>query len=139
MRVSLHVSGTGVMATGAKKVSAQSLYNLWDDKMILFWFFVNKSFLTKTTHPITVPRSQVDYKAIKAAGIDQSRLIVILPRGQRFEAHLYSGVNNRGHFLQLVFHGDDRRLPGYLNLNDHLIVLLFRLGLRSYAVLEYRE
>lgn len=107
--------------------------------MVLFWFFVNKSFLTKTTHPITVPRGQVDYKAIETAGLDQDRLIVVLPRGERFEAHLYSNVNNRGHYLQLQFHGNKRGLPRYLKLDDHLLVLLFRFGSKTYAVLEYRK
>ena len=39
--------------------------------MISFRFNVNNSFMVYPTHPITVPKGQVDYGSLKKDGLDQ--------------------------------------------------------------------
>ena len=107
--------------------------------MIPFRFSVTRSFLDETTHPITIPKSQVDYKTVDSSNLDRKSIIVIFPRGERIEGHLYSGTAGYGPYFQLRLYGGNLRLPSYLKLNDKLIVALFRFGMKSYATLEYRE
>jgi hypothetical protein len=107
--------------------------------MVLFRFAVTQSFLNVTTHPITIPRSQVDYKTVEASNFDRKNITVILPRGERINGHLYSGSAGYGPYFQIRLHGENRKLPTYFKIDDKLIVLLFRVGARSYATLEYRE
>jgi len=107
--------------------------------MATFEFTVNKSFLGEVCHPITIPKSQLSYEMLEAIGLDYKNVIVVLPRGERFEAKIGHGEAGFGEYFQLQFTGKDRTLPAYLTLNDHLIVLLVKAASRSYAILEYRE
>lgn len=79
-----------------------------------FIFRLNRSFLRYPNHPITVPRSEVDYATLAADELDQGEFRIILPKGERFLAKMYSGVSSYGPYLQLKFSGDERQLPKYL-------------------------
>jgi len=107
--------------------------------MVFFRFSVNQSFLSESSHPITVPKSQVDYKTVDNLRLDRKNLTLICPRGERIQGHLYAGTAGYGPYFQIRLLGENRRLPSYFKLSDKLIVLLFRVGTKSYATLEYRE
>ncbi|QSA99297.1 hypothetical protein [Methylococcus sp. EFPC2] len=107
--------------------------------MSTFEFAVNKSFLEGSGHPITIPKSQLPYSELPAASLDHRHVVVVLPRGERFEADIYHGQAGYGEYYQLRFNGKDRTLPSYLTLNGHLIVALLKVASQSYAILEYRE
>ena len=51
--------------------------------MAVFRFIVNQSFLGNQGHPITVPKSQVPYKALEAEGLSQKNVTIIFPRPSR--------------------------------------------------------
>jgi hypothetical protein len=107
--------------------------------MAVFRFTVNQSFLGTKGHPITVPKSQIPYKALEAEGLSEKSVTIIFPRGERSEGQLYHGKAGFGEYYQLQVRGEDRSLPRYIKLQDRLLVVLFKAGARSYAVLEYRE
>jgi len=107
--------------------------------MAVFRFTVNKSFLEYNWHPITVPKSQVPYRALEAEGLSQ-RITIIFPRGERLEGQLHYGPHSGfGEYYQLQVRGADRTVPSYIKLHDRLLVVLFKGGARSFAVLENRE
>lgn len=107
--------------------------------MAVFRFTIGRAFLEYKWHPITVPRSQVPYRALEAEGLGQ-RVTLICPRGERFEAQLHHGPHSGfGEYYQLQVRGADRKVPPYIKLQDRLIVALFKSGARTYAVLEYPE
>lgn len=105
--------------------------------MLTFHFRVNDSFLSYQNHPLTVPRSEVDYAAVASEGIDQGVLTVIFPHGERREARLYGGEAGYGDYYQIRFQGADRQIPSYLELNTDLIVILMRFRGCNYAIMEF--
>ena len=105
--------------------------------MAVFQFTVNKSFLNRSGHPITIPRSQLSYQALIALGLDHKHITVILPYGERFEAEIYHGDAGYGEYYQLRFSGANKALPHYLKRNDRLIVALVKAAGHSFAILEY--
>jgi hypothetical protein len=108
--------------------------------MVAFQFTVGKAFLEYNWHRITVPKSQVPYRALEARGLSQKNVTIIFPRGERFEGQLHYGPNSGfGEYYQLQFRGDDRTLPAYIKCHDQLLITLQRVGTRTHAVLEYRE
>ena len=88
--------------------------------MAVFRFTVGKVFLENKGHPITVPKSQVPYRALEAEGLSQKNVTIIFPRGERFEGQLYHGEAGYGEYYQLQVRGDDRTLPRYINLHDRV-------------------
>ena len=107
--------------------------------MAVFRFTVGKAFLEYEWHPITVPRSQVPYRALEAEVLSK-RITMIFPRGERLEGQLHYGPHSGfGEYYQLQVRGVDHTVPSYIKLYDQLLVALFKSGARSYAVLEYRE
>jgi hypothetical protein len=105
--------------------------------MATFQFTVNESFLEGSGHPITIPKSQLPYQQLGAVGLDHKHVIVVLPHGERFEAEIYYGEAGYGEYYQLRFTGDNRTLPGYLKLNEHLLIVLTKADAKSYAIVEY--
>ena len=105
--------------------------------MTSFEFTVNKSFLGGSGHPITIPKSQLPYKELLSLGLDHKHIVVTLPHGERYEAEVHHGTAGFGEYYQLRF-TNSPSLPGYLKLNDRLIVLLRKASDRSHATLEYR-
>ena len=71
--------------------------------MIIFSFTINSSFLNESAHPITVPKSQVEYKAITAERFDLKNVAVVFPRGEKMTGYLYSGIAGYGSYYQLRY------------------------------------
>ena len=105
--------------------------------MASFEFTVNDSFLEGSGHPITIPRSQLPYQTLLAIGLNHAHVVVILPRGERFDADIYHGEAGYGEYYQLRFNGGNRDLPSYLKVNDNLVVFLAKAAGTSFAILEY--
>jgi hypothetical protein len=72
--------------------------------MIAFDFTVNHSFLSRASHPITVPKSQVSYARLEAQHLG-SRLVLIEPSGSRLAARLYSNTAGWGDYYQILVDG----------------------------------
>lgn len=106
--------------------------------MPTFEFEVNGSFIDGSGHPITIPKSQLAYPVLLAAGLDHEKIIVILPHGERYDAGIYHGEAGYGEYYQLRFNGATRALPNYLKIGDRLIIVLIKAAARSYFILEYR-
>ena len=104
--------------------------------MVIFQFTVNDSFLNVSNHPITVPKSHVDYKEVKSQKLEQGDLTVIYPKGERNIAHLYSGEAGYGDYYQIRTHGEDRTLPGYLIKGMQLLIAIFKFNGKNYVIIE---
>lgn len=107
-----------------------------------FAFNTGKAFLVQPSHPITVPREQVDYAALEALSLNRQELSLLLPRGERSPERFYTlhkGTAGFGPYYQLQLRGERRDLPGYLTLHDRLLVIMFKYGNKSYVALEYRD
>ena len=114
---------------------------------VSFRFCVNPSFLKKRSqHPITISRGKLGhaYRTLQASGVAKAnrpgQIRVIFPHGEPGCGHIYSGVNNRGPYLQLKLDGEIPRLPEYFKLGDDLLVVftevLTKVGYKYYAILE---
>jgi hypothetical protein len=101
-----------------------------------FYFTINNSFLKSTTHPITVPRSQVGHKKIEEEGFNQGDLTIIFPKGERVRGHMYHGVSGRGPYYQIRAHSR-QDFPKYLSKGDEVIIILFKDRNNRYSGLEY--
>ncbi len=106
--------------------------------MIVFRFFINNSFLKYSSHPITIPKSQVNYKNLIADNLDIGDFILLLPKGEILKGHIYRGISGYGEYYQIRIY-PDQQFPSYLLLNDQLIVILFRYNRKSYCILEYDQ
>lgn len=103
--------------------------------MIRFHFGVNDSFL-RSTHPITIPRKQVDYRELRAEGLDGGDITVVLPHGEELNAQIYSGIAGWGPYYQIRAYSG-QSMPMYLRVGDELVISLFRKGVMSHASLEH--
>ena len=112
-----------------------------------FRFTVTRSFLQeRSQHPITIARNKLGYayKTLAASEFAKAtqpgKILVIFPHGETGTGHIYSGVNNRGPYLQLKLDGDFPRIPGYFKLNDELLLVFTEVktkdGHKYYAILE---
>lgn len=72
--------------------------------MISFLFTVNRSFLKYPTHPVTVPRSRVDYTQLRREGMGPS-LTIVAPTGRTVAGRLYSGNAGYGPYYQIQAEG----------------------------------
>jgi len=68
--------------------------------MIRFTFKVNNSFLNGGTHPLTVPKTQVDYLKLERDGYVGPATIVT-PTGMRMRGQVYSGTAGYGPYYQI--------------------------------------
>lgn len=69
--------------------------------MISFAFRVNRSFREYATHPITIPKSQVDYRQLErelAGGVEGD---LRFPDGSSVPAFVYGGVAGYGPYFQI--------------------------------------
>jgi hypothetical protein len=94
--------------------------------MTVFHFIANSSFLQFAGHPITIPKSQVSYLALKAEGLNEKNVTIIFPQGERLEGQLYHGEAGWGEYYQIQVRGKNRSLPKYIKLRDGLLVVLFK-------------
>jgi hypothetical protein len=106
--------------------------------LIRFIFNTSHSFLTANGHPITIPSGQVPHAKLSLAGLDRGPFVVILPRGERFEAEMRSGTAGYGPYYQLRFKGGTtRQFPEYITLDQQVLVMLLTTRSTHFAVLEY--
>ena len=105
---------------------------------LTFPFEINSSFLKYPTHPITVPKSIVDYDHLKAEMLHQGEFVVIFPKGERITAKMYFNAYPSGYrpYYQLRLRGGKRAVPNYVKIGDKFFVALVRMGRKSYAIVE---
>jgi hypothetical protein len=106
---------------------------------IHFRFKINKSFLSESTHPITVPKSQVSYAQLTQEELHYGELTVIFPKGEHALAQMYCGEAGYGTYYQLRFHGGKKVIPTYLKHEDIVFIVLVRMRRINYAILELLE
>jgi len=106
--------------------------------MLSFRFTINNSFLKYSTHPITVPKTQVQYKLIENEGFSRGDLTIIFPKGERIKGHMYYGMAGYGPYYQIRSY-TDQHLPKYLSRGDKVVVLLYKDGNNRYSIIEYRD
>lgn len=104
--------------------------------MIYFKFTINASFLQYSTHPITVPKSQVKYSQVVEEGIDRGDLTIIFPRGERVSGHMYYGKAGYGPYYQVRMY-TGQSLPGYLSKDNKLLMVILRDANKRYAIVEF--
>ena len=68
--------------------------------MISFDFTVNKSFFAGN-HPITVPKTQVDYDVIKALGLSDVKAFIVCPDATKLKGKIYHGTAGYGPYYQI--------------------------------------
>ena len=101
-----------------------------------FHFEVNQSFLGYPGHPITVPKREVDYNQLESELLHQGEFTVIFPRDERLTAKMYHGIAGYGSYYQLVFRGEKRVIPRYIEAGSSLFVVIVRVHRKNYAILE---
>ena len=104
--------------------------------MVSFHFRVNDSFLRYPAHPITIPRGQVDYRELRAEGLDGGSLAVVLPHGEKLAAQIYFGKAGYGFYYQIRAYSG-QSIPKYLSVGIDLLMKLLREGKKSYGYFEY--
>ncbi|MDP3181244.1 MAG: hypothetical protein Q8M54_00310 [Desulfobaccales bacterium] len=106
--------------------------------MIKFRFTVNESFRSYSTHAITVPKGQVDYRKLSEAGLDSGNLTILFPRGEKIRGHMNYGQAGYGPYYQIRTYPEES-IPAYLAPGNKVFVILLKDGPKKYAVLEYRD
>lgn len=104
--------------------------------MIRFRFTVNKSFLDWPSHPITVPKSKVDYARLEAEGLDRGDLRIQTPDGSTLGGLMYSGKAGYGFYYQIRIEVPDRHSLLNLRIGSELIVELDRTANTSWVGLR---
>lgn len=101
-----------------------------------FTFKINSSFIKHPAHQITIPRGQVSYKQLEANKLYGDNFFVVFPHGERSIAKMHQGVAGYGIYFQLQFTGANRTVPCYVEIGQHIHVLLTRLDGIKYAILH---
>lgn len=101
-----------------------------------FRFRINKSFLGYSSHPITVPRGDVNYERLRDENLHQGDFAVVFPQGERATARMYPGNSSWGPYHQLRFRGEHRDIPKYVKDGNDIFVVLARMRHENYAILE---
>ncbi len=104
--------------------------------MVRFRFTVNKSFLDWPTHPITVPKSKVDYTSLEDEGLDDGELRIQTPDGSTSGGLMYSGKAGYGFYYQIRMNVPDGHSLLSLPIGSELIVELERNGKTSLVRLH---
>lgn len=97
-------------------------HTLQGDNVLQFSFVVNKSFLGSNSHPITVPRTQVEYAVIAASHAGNKPLKIVCPNAQTLQGHLYEGVAGYGPYYQIRMDGFVSDPLYDLRLGDRVLV-----------------
>ena len=92
--------------------------------MIVFSFTINSSFLNYPTHPITVPRSCVDYRRIRAEFEERALLRIVAPNGVEFTGELYFATAGYGEYYQIRVKGGPKQSLSGLTRGDRVSVQL---------------
>jgi hypothetical protein len=73
--------------------------------MVSFDFTVNSSFLSYPSHPITVPKTQVDYHRLERENLGRE-IAIIEPNGMRMAGRLYRSIAGYGEYYQIRIQPD---------------------------------
>ncbi len=93
-----------------------------------FSFMVNWSFLGYCTHPITVPRSQVDHAALQKLVSDNPQVLVRAPNGAYSKGKLYSGLSSWGPYHQVRVDSLEVAWEHGLEFHERVTIVLKRVG-----------
>ena len=96
--------------------------------MVKFRFIVGSAFLNYMWHPITIPKSQVDYKILESEHLAEEGLKIICPNGQGMTGHMYHGVAGYGPYYQIKINGHGNDNLFRLNHRQPLIIEIERVG-----------
>lgn len=102
--------------------------------MVTFSFTVNKSFLGSGSRPITIPKSQVDYRSLELEQLVGGATIVCTD-GSRRRGKVYCGEAGFGPYYQLRAESAFDDPLGHLLRGEKLRVQLYREGEKVLAVL----
>ena len=105
--------------------------------MIAFPFVARGSFLGRRSHPITIPRGVVSYRALESSGLHEGSYTLICPKGEKLPASIHFGIAGYGPYYQL--RANESKFPDYFKHGDRLLVLLARNSQSNYVVLEFSE
>jgi hypothetical protein len=94
--------------------------------MIVFKFRVNHSFLAYPAHPITVPRSQVDYDQVQNVLSAQDEAWVHLPNIGAYRGLMYHGRAGYGPYYQVRLLEPVRMVLTGLDVGELVEVLIFQ-------------
>lgn len=106
--------------------------------MIEFQFSVNKSFLSGGSHPITVPRSQVDYAALEREGL-VGEATVVAPTGTRMRGRVYSGTAGFGPYYQVKVDNASAEPIRRLRLGEQLLVQIQKVDGETVVTLVQQQ
>ena len=90
--------------------------------MISFTFKINKSFLQNPSHPITIPKSSVDYKIINAMDKALTDSVIVCPDSTKIKGRIYSGMAGYGPYFQIQMQGYSRDPLFQLEKKELLLV-----------------
>jgi hypothetical protein len=106
--------------------------------MLSFRFTIGNAFRNYSTHPITVPKNQIDYRKLVNAGLDSGNFTIVFPRGEKVRGHMYFGRAGFGQYYQLRIYTEES-IPEYLKKDDNVLVILVKDVLSKYAIIEYQN
>jgi hypothetical protein len=79
-------------------------------------------------HPITIPRSQVDYKNLESENLAVEDLKIICPNGQAMSGRMCHGVAGYGPYYQIKINGPGNDNLCRLNHGQRLIIEIEKVG-----------
>ena len=105
--------------------------------MFSFVFETNMSFMDYPSHPITVPRSKVDYDSFGTMCRHVETATVIHPRGERIPGHAYEYRRRSGYvYYQIRHRMTGIQLPDYHEIGKQLLVVVVPVASHVYMTLE---
>ncbi len=89
-----------------------------------FKFRINKSFLNYPFHPITIPKSQIDYSKLKEEQHKLDNVQIILPNLENTNGYIYFGTAGYGDYYQIRFTNLKNAYKKYFQLNQQFLINL---------------
>ena len=96
--------------------------------MISFRFKVGNSFLGYMSRPITIPKSQVNYKDIEAEQLHSDNVRIICPNGELMSGSIIYAKAGYGPYYQIKVEGKDNDPLSRLDYGQILNVQVERTG-----------
>jgi hypothetical protein len=94
--------------------------------MITFTFRVNDSFLGYPAHPITVPRSQVEYNKVRELLSGSDKVWITVPHGATVPGAIYHGRAGYGPYYQVRFNAPIPVSEAGLEKDELVKVMIFQ-------------
>lgn len=96
--------------------------------MISFRFRVGNAFLNYLHRPITIPKSQVNYKDIEAQQLHSDDVRVICPEGERMAGCIIYSKAGYGPYYQIKVEGKENDPLSCLSVGQVLVVEIEKMG-----------